>query len=124
MYFLYTILSFYHSILLTLHPRTLAGFKLPLISDLSKEISRSFGVLAANGNVALRAQVLLDPTGIIRHHSVNDLGIGRSVDESLRLVQAVKFVDDNGGREVCPVNWKKGGASINPAKSEDYFKNL
>jgi peroxiredoxin 2/4 len=95
------------------------GFKLPLISDLSKEISRSFGVLSANGNVALRAQVLIDRTGTIRHHSVNDLGIGRSVDESLRLVQATKWVDENG--EVCPVNWKKGKAAINPTNSSEYF---
>lgn len=91
-----------------------------MISDLSKEISRSFGVLSANGNVALRAQVLIDPRGTIRHHSVNDLGIGRSVDESLRLVQAVKWVDEVG--EVCPVNWKKGQQGLDTSKASEYFK--
>ena len=76
---------------------------------------------SANGNVALRAQVLIDPKGVVRHHSVNDLGIGRSVDESLRLLQASKWVDERG--EVCPVDWKRGQAAIDPSKSSEYFAN-
>lgn len=99
----------------------LQGFKLPLISDLSKEISKSYGVLSLSNTVALRAQILIDPTGRVRHQSVNDLSIGRSVDESLRLVQAVKFADENG--QVCPVNWKRGERAIDVKKSGEYFKN-
>lgn len=101
----------------------LLEFNLPLISDLSKEISKSYGVLTGDGRVALRAQVLIDPQGRVRHHSVNDLGIGRSVDEALRLLQACKWVDENGG-EVCPANWKKGDKTIKPASSEEYFKSI
>ena len=100
---------------------TILGFKLPLLSDLSKEMSKNYGVLSANNSVSLRAQILIDPHGIIRHHSVNDLGIGRSVEESLRLVRAVRWVDEMG--EVCPVNWKQGDKGINPLKPDEYFKN-
>jgi peroxiredoxin (alkyl hydroperoxide reductase subunit C) len=93
-----------------------------MLSDLNRDLSRVFGVLNSTGSVALRAQVLIDPRGIVRHLSINDLGIGRSVDESLRLVQAVKFVDEHGG-EACPVNWKPGKASMkaDPEGSKQYF---
>ena len=116
---IYCLLLIAYCLLLIAHS---VGFVLPLISDLSKEISRSYGVLNSAGTVALRGLVLLDPTGTIRHHSVNDLGIGRSVDESLRLVQAVKWVDEVG--EVCPANWKKGEKAINSTKASEYFKLL
>lgn len=94
---------------------------MPLLSDLSKEISRSYGVLSEASTVALRAQVLIDKKGIVRQYSVNDLGIGRSVDESLRLVQAVKFVDESSG-QVCPINWKPGNQTIDTKAPEKYFK--
>ena len=84
-------------------------------------MSRAFGVLNVNGSVALRASVLVDPKGVVRHASCNDLGIGRSVDEALRILQAVKFVDANGGKAVCPVNWKPGSATIDPSNSSKYF---
>lgn len=67
----------------------------PVLSDIKKEISRSYGVLLDAG-FALRATFIIDPKQIIRQITVNDLPIGRSVDETLRLVEACKFVDDNG----------------------------
>ena len=93
-----------------------------MISDLSKEITKSYGVLSASGTVALRAQILIDPSGIVRHQSINDLGIGRSVDESLRILQAVKWVDEKG--EVCPVNWKPGQDAINTKNSIKFFNKI
>ncbi len=93
-----------------------------MLSDLSKEMSRSFGVLNTAETVALRASVLLDSAGIVRHSSCNDLGIGRSVDEALRVLKAVKFVDESGGLAVCPANWTPGQQVINPQKSSEYFQ--
>ena len=107
----------YISLTLTLQSILLTtGFKLPLLSDLSKEMSRSFGVLNAPGTVALRATLLIDPTGTVRHSSVNDLGVGRSVEEALRVVRAVRRVDEAGGEEVCPVDWVPGQPTIKPGK--------
>lgn len=99
-------------------------FALPLVSDLGKTLSRQFGVLNAGGSVALRAQALIDGRRIVRHLSINDLGIGRSVDESLRLLQAVKFVDEHG--EACPADWKPGASSIKPdvQGAQAYFSKL
>lgn len=86
-------------------------------------MSRAFRVLNSNETVALRATILLDRSGIVRHTSCNDLGIGRSVDEALRILRAVKFVDENGGQAVCPANWTPGQKAINPARSGEYFSS-
>ena len=77
----------------------------PLVSDLSKDIARSYGVLFDN-EVALRALFLLDREGVVRHAMVNDLPLGRSVDEALRMVDALRFYDERG--QVCPANWSDG----------------
>ena len=77
----------------------------PLVSDISKEISSSYGVLLDEG-VALRGLFLIDREGIVRHAVLNDLALGRSVDEALRILDALRFVDERG--EVCPANWEKG----------------
>jgi alkyl hydroperoxide reductase subunit AhpC len=84
-------------------------------------MSRSFGVLNALETVALRATFLIDRTGVIRHASCNDLGIGRSVEETLRILRAVRVVDESGGEAVCPVDWVPGGKVINPRKSQEFF---
>jgi alkyl hydroperoxide reductase subunit AhpC len=81
-----------------------------LVSDLDKAIAKNYGVLL-NESVALRGLFVIDGKGIIRHITVNDLPIGRSVDEALRLVQAIQFFDKNG--EVCPANWKPGSLTVN-----------
>ncbi|GFE55394.1 2-cys peroxiredoxin [Babesia ovis] len=96
------------------------GLRIPLVSDISRSISKSFGLLRADG-FAQRASVLIDKCGKVRHVSIFDLGIGRSVDETLRVFDAIKFNDESG--QVCPVNWKKGGAGMSPtsASTGDYL---
>ena len=84
----------------------------PMVSDLSHEISRSYGVLLEDKGIALRGLFLIDREGVVRHQVVNDLPLGRSVDEALRMVDALKFFEENG--EVCPANWKPGADTIKP----------
>jgi len=83
----------------------------PLVADLNKEISRSYGILF-NEAVALRATFLIDKEGIIRHSVVNDLGLGRNIDEALRMLDAQKFTDEHG--DVCPANWEEGDEAMTP----------
>ncbi len=77
----------------------------PLVADLSKAVSRAYGVLL-NEEVALRGLFLIDRQGIVRHALVNDLPLGRSVDEALRVLEALQFHEQHG--EVCPANWREG----------------
>lgn len=86
----------------------------PLVSDLTKEISRDYGVLI-NDAVALRGTFIIDKAGIVRHATLNDLPIGRNVDETLRVVDALQFNEQNG--EVCPAGWEKGKAGMRPNAS-------
>lgn len=86
----------------------------PLISDQSKEISEAYGVLSEDG-VALRASFLLDKEGIVRHQLINDLPLGRDVDEALRIIDALLFYEEHG--EVCPANWKRGKEGITPTSA-------
>ncbi len=83
----------------------------PLVADLSKQIARDYGVLL-NDAVALRGLFLIDKEGIVRHALVNDLPLGRNVDEALRVVDAVQFTEKHG--EVCPANWNKGDDAMKP----------
>lgn len=85
--------------------------RFPLVSDLSHEIAESYGVLV-NNRVALRGLFLLDRNGVVRHALVNDDPIGRSVDEALRTLDALRFYDEYG--QVGPANWKSGEAAITP----------
>lgn len=96
----------------------------PLVSDITKSISQDYGVLVEDGEnagVALRGLFIISPEGILRQITINDLPVGRSVDETLRLIRAFQFVDANG--EVCPANWDQGGATIKPTPkaSLEYF---
>lgn len=68
----------------------------PLLSDIHKEIARSYDVLLENEGVALRGMFIIDKEGILRHITVNDLPIGRSVDEALRLIEAIQFTEEHG----------------------------
>lgn len=77
----------------------------PLVADLNKNISRDYGVLV-DDSVALRGLFLIDKDGIVRHSVINDLPLGRNVDEALRMVDALQFTEKHG--EVCPANWKEG----------------
>ncbi len=85
----------------------------PLVSDLRKEIARKYGVLL-DDEVALRGLFLIDREGIVRHMIVNDLPLGRSVDEAIRMVDALRFHEEKG--EVCPANWKKGADGMKPTQ--------
>jgi peroxiredoxin 2/4 len=83
----------------------------PLVQDLNKSISRSYGILF-NESVALRGLFLIDPHGKIRHAVINDLPFGRNVAEALRMVDAVQFFEAHG--EVCPANWQEGEEAMKP----------
>jgi len=77
----------------------------PLIADITKNISRDYGILF-NDEVALRGLFLIDKAGVVRHSTINDLPLGRNVDEALRMVDALQYHEKHG--EVCPANWKRG----------------
>lgn len=102
----------------------LGDIKYPMIADLTKEISWSYGVLMEDKGIALRGLFLIDKEGVIRHMLINDLPLGRNVDEALRMVDALTFFEENG--EVCPANWKPGGKTIKPdvEKSKEYFSSV
>lgn len=82
-----------------------------LVADLDKKIARAYDVLL-NEAVALRGLFLIDTHGVVRHQLVNDLPIGRSVDEALRTLDALQYTEEHG--EVCPANWKEGEEAMKP----------
>ncbi len=86
------------------------GIAYPLVSDLTKEIARQYGVLKEDEGISYRGLFLIDKSGVVRHQLVNDLPLGRSVEEALRLVDALLFHEANG--EVCPANWKSGSKGM------------
>ncbi|MCG5055379.1 MAG: peroxiredoxin [Myxococcales bacterium] len=100
------------------------GVKIPLLADVTKEVSRAYDVLIEDGadaGVALRGLFVIDPEGKLRHSTINDLPIGRSVDEALRVIQALRFHAEHG--DVCPADWKPGkdGMKADPKGSKAYF---
>uniref|UniRef100_A0A0D9VGS1 2-Cys peroxiredoxin BAS1, chloroplastic n=1 Tax=Leersia perrieri TaxID=77586 RepID=A0A0D9VGS1_9ORYZ len=100
----------------------LGDLKYPLISDVTKSISKSFGVLIPDQGIALRGLFIIDKEGVIQHSTINNLAIGRSVDETMRTLQALQYVQDNPD-EVCPAGWKPGDKSMkpDPKGSKEYF---
>lgn len=84
----------------------------PLVADLTKNIARDYDVLI-NEAVALRGTFLIDQEGIVRHQVINDLPLGRNVDEAIRMVDALKFFQAHG--EVCPAGWNKGKKGMKPS---------
>ncbi|GAA5893196.1 hypothetical protein JCM6882_003910 [Rhodosporidiobolus microsporus] len=97
------------------------NLKLKLVADTNHKISRDYGVLIEDAGVALRGLFLIDPKGTLRQITINDLPVGRSVDETIRLIQAFQFTDEHG--EVCPANWSPDSLTIKPepTKSKEYF---
>ncbi len=87
----------------------IGSIRYPLVSDLNKEIARSYGVLLEEG-IALRGLFLIDREGIVRHALVNDLPLGRNVREALRVLDALRFHELRG--DVCPANWNEGEDGI------------
>nr|YP_009392500.1 2-Cys peroxiredoxin [Caloglossa monosticha]ARW61062.1 2-Cys peroxiredoxin [Caloglossa monosticha] len=98
--------------------------KYSLISDLNKRISSSYNVLTESGK-SLRALFIIDPQGIIQHSVINNLDVGRSVNEAIRVLKAIQYVQSNPD-EVCPANWQPGEPTINsnPLKAKDYFRSI
>jgi len=108
----------------TQQPRNKGGLgkmNIPILSDLTKQVSKDYGVLLDGAGISLRGLFIIDPKGVVRQITVNDLPVGRDVDETLRLVQAFQFVDKHG--EVCPAGWKPGADTIKPGveESKEYF---
>ncbi len=99
----------------------IAGIKYPVIADLQKSISRDYDVLVDGAGIAYRGAFLIDKTGKVRHQTVNDLPIGRNIDEFLRIVDAVNFHEEHG--EVCPANWEKGRKAMKADRAglKSYF---
>ncbi|KAG9135695.1 hypothetical protein Leryth_002426 [Lithospermum erythrorhizon] len=100
----------------------LGDLKYPLVSDVTKSISKAYDVLIPDQGIALRGLFIIDKEGVIQHSTINNLAIGRSVDETLRTLQALQFVQDNPD-EVCPAGWKPGEKSMkpDPKLSKEYF---
>jgi alkyl hydroperoxide reductase subunit AhpC len=84
----------------------------PHLSDLNKTLARDYGILLEPAGVALRGLFVIDDEGIVQHATVNNLGVGRSVEETLRVLEAVQTVKRTG--EVCPANWKPGMETMKP----------
>lgn len=112
------------------------GVKYPMVSDLAKTISENYDVLAGNyeydeeGNatfngtpMSYRGLFLIDKAGVVRHQLVNDMPLGRNVDEALRMVDALQYFEENG--EVCPANWRKGDKAMKATQSgvSEYLGN-
>lgn len=112
----------------SLKPRKEGGLgtlDIPLLSDITKKIARDYGCLVEEGEdagVAFRATYIIDPKGIVRHISVNDLPVGRNPDEYLRLVKAFQYTDVHG--EVCPANWQPGEKTMIPDPKKDNYKEV
>ena len=99
----------------------LGGLKYPLVADLTKKIAADYGVLL-DGGIALRGLFVIDKEGVVRAITIHDLPLGRSVDEALRVLDALQHFEKHG--EVCPANWTKGAATIKPGvkESKAYFE--
>jgi len=93
----------------------------PLVADVKHEICRAYDVEFDAAGVAFRGSFLIDRTGVVRHQVVNDLPLGRNIDEMLRMVDALQFTEEHG--EVCPAGWNKGKAGMN-ASPEGVAKYL
>jgi peroxiredoxin (alkyl hydroperoxide reductase subunit C) len=102
----------------------LGDLKYPLVADLKKTICESYGVLSDEG-IALRGLFIIDKEGVVQHATINNLAFGRSVDETLRTLQAIQYVQNNPD-EVCPAGWKPGDKTMkpNPKESKEYFSAI
>lgn len=110
-------------------PRGVGGLghmQIPLVADVTKQVAADYGVLCRHGGdkgIALRGLFIIDNEGLLQQITINNCPVGRSVDETLRLVQAFQFVQEHG--EVCPANWKPGEATMkdNHRESGAYFES-
>lgn len=97
------------------------GVKYPIVADITKSIARDYDVLTGDA-VAFRGLFLIDKEGVVQHQVVNNLPLGRNIDEALRMVDALQYFEVNG--EVCPANWHKGDKAMKADQTglEEYFK--
>ena len=107
----------------------LGEMKIPMVADLTKQVARDYGVLIddetdGDNGVALRGIFLIDPKGNLRQSTVNDLPVGRDVDETLRLLQAFQYTEEFG--DVVPCGWKPGQKTMKagPKESQEYFNQV
>jgi len=100
----------------------LGQMNIPILADTNHKLAKAYGCLKEDDGIAYRGLYVIDAKGILRQITINDLPVGRSVEETLRLVQAFQFVDKHG--EVCPANWQPGNQSMkpDPKGSKDYFQ--
>ncbi len=97
----------------------------PIISDIKKEISTAYNVLDPEAGVALRGLFIIDKDGVIQHATINNLSFGRNVEETLRTLKAIQYVQSHPD-EVCPAGWEEGDKTMvpDPVKSKVYFSAL
>lgn len=97
------------------------GVEYPLVADMTKSIARDYGVLLQSEGIAYRGLFLIDKEGLVRHQVINDLPLGRSVDEVMRTLDALLYYEAHG--EVCPADWQVGKRSMKPNQEglEQYF---
>jgi len=102
----------------------LGKMNIPILADITKQISRDYGVLLEKDGIALRGLFVIDPQGVLQQITINNLPVGRNVDEALRLVQAFQFHEAHG--EVCPANWNPGAKTMkpDPVGSQSYFSGV
>jgi len=97
----------------------IAGTNFAVLSDLTRNISRAYGVLVEEKGIALRGLFIINPEGVVVSETVNFFPVGRNVDEALRTIDA--FQEAAKG-SVCPLNWSKGRDLINPKEAAKYFE--
>ncbi len=100
----------------------IAGTEYPVLADVTKQISRDYGVLMEDKGIALRGLFIINAEGVVVNETVNFLGVGRNVDETLRLIDAFQHNAKTG--EVCPANWTKGKDTINTKDAGKYFEKV
>ncbi|MCE2929651.1 MAG: peroxiredoxin [Candidatus Caenarcaniphilales bacterium] len=88
------------------------GVKYPVVADLNKNITKAYDVEVENVGIAYRGLFLIDKNGVVQHQVINNLPLGRNVDEALRMVKALQYFEKNG--EVCPANWNEGSKAMKP----------
>ena len=93
--------------------------KLRLLADRSHAISKAYGVLLPEEGITLRGTFFIDPNGTLRASHIHDLPVGRSVEETIRVIKAFQFTDEHG--EVCPAGWEEGADTIDTSDKSKYF---
>ncbi len=99
------------------------GVTYPVVADINKTISADYDVLVEGAGIAYRGLFLIDKDGVVQHQVVNALGLGRNIDEALRMLEALQHLEKNG--EVCPANWHEGQKGMKPDQVglKDWFKD-